>query len=151
MTQTTDPQIANKSKQHTNEDIAAQSSEEATEHHEFRAQNSTGPVWKRDGDIYLSGFIRVYFWLSQASAQCTVIIFCVFYLVIIGPSNDFALWLVVGCSIAGWISVTVLWFIGGIFFSKLFMVNYLPRDAGIAMTPLGSAQALPQCGHAGEA
>ena len=69
--------------------------------------------------------------------------FCVLY-VLGGPGDNVLFWTIVGGCIGGWLVVTVLWYVSGIFFSRLFDVKGLSRVEEVAMTPLGPPQSSPR-------
>ena len=87
------------------------------------------PIWKREDDIYHFRFTVGFFWLSQISALATIGIFCIFYILVLGNLYlGTSLSMTVGFSLGGWAGLILLWFLGGMIFSRLFRVDQLTRQ-----------------------
>ena len=89
---------------------------------EVHSSPSAPPIWMREEKIYGHGFTTSFFWLSQVLALGTAILF---YITEIARTEEENLFLNIAYSIGGWTCMIVIWFLGGMFSSRLFMVNSL--------------------------
>lgn len=102
-------------------------------------QERPRPIWEREKDIFHSRLVRGFFWFSQFVACCITVMFCVFYL-FATPDNSFVFWATVAGSIGGWLAITALWCLSGIFFSRLYSVTGIStaEETETSIVPLGS-------------
>ena len=138
------PQIANRAQEQSEGDILLADGIGEEHGQDLNStQNSMRPIWRRDRDIYRARLIKSFIWLSQINASCTIVVVCALYLVL-QPGNTLLFWVVVGGCVAGWLIVTVLWYGGGMLFSRLFDVQGLLGVEESTTTPLGSPQGSPR-------